>query len=171
MSRQNRPNARDMLDRPNAWFSPSPRLFLFANHRLILPWSHLSLASFPFHTGPSPTLLVWVRAWSSTRFLGSPSIRTCSSLPCFTVIRQHSTIPVTYSRIADGQSSHSGPGLTSSHSHRLDGRRCQYRNPKIRPFLGFLQNRHKLISISQEASDHLQIPLFAVPERFAHRAL
>ena len=93
MSRQNRPNARDMLDRPNAWFSPSPRLFLFANHRLILPWSHFSFASFPFHTGPSPTLLVWVCAWSSTRFLGSPSIRTCSSLPCFIVIKQHSTIP------------------------------------------------------------------------------
>jgi hypothetical protein len=166
MGHRKRRNARDVLDRPNVWFPPPLPVILVRE-----PPTSLSLPS-PFTRVISP---VWVRAWSSqgswTRFLGSPSFRTCS-LPCFHLIRQHSTVThlATLSHLANGRPSQSGPGLTSSHSHRLYGRRCQHRNPKIRPLLGFLQNGHKLVSLSQETTDHLQISVCAIPERFAHRA-
>jgi hypothetical protein len=126
----------------------------------------------PLHTGPSPHLPVWVSAWSSTRFLGFPSTRTSnlhllrSDQPAF-----HHPHFITVFHSANGRPSHSSPWLTSSYSRRLDGRRCQYRNPRARLFLSFVQNRHKLVSLPQEAADHVQIPLFAVPERFVHRAL
>jgi hypothetical protein len=115
---------------------------------------------------------VWVSAWSLTRFLGSPSIRT-SNLRLLGSDQAASQHPhfTTFPRPANGRPSQSGPWLTSSYSRRLDGRRCQHRNSRDGLFLSFVQNRHKLVSLPQEATDHVQIPLFAVPERFVHRAL
>jgi len=160
-----------MLDPPNEWFSPPAGSNSFApRSSSFLPCP--PHASFPSTRGLSLTLPVWVRAWSSTRFLGSPSIRTRN----WHLLRSdqaafHHPRLFAFSRPADGRPSHSGPWLTSSYSHRLDGRRCQYRNPRTRLFLSFVQNRHKLVSLPQEAADHVQIPLFAVSERFVHRAL
>src|SRR6266852_4193899 len=89
------------------------------------------LPSFPSTRGLPLTLPVWVRAWSSTRFLGSPSIRTSNldSLRSDQAAFHHPHL-ITFSLPADGRPSHSGPWLTSSYSRRLDGRRCQYRNPR-----------------------------------------
>ena len=170
MGCQKRRNTRDVLDRPNVWFSPSPRLFLFANPLLILAWSNFSLASSPSTRGLPPPYWCGFVHGPRRGFLVSPQFERVAAL----FSADQAAFPRTpshFPRLADGQPSHSGPGLTSSYSHRLDGRCCQYRNPKIRPSLGFLQNRHKLISLPQEATDHIQIPLSAVPERFAHRAL
>jgi hypothetical protein len=160
-----RHNARDMLDRPNEWFPPS-QLFSFANP-VLYSVSHLSyFPPLPHGAFPSPY---------RCRFVHGP--RRGFSVPpqfervvCLASLLSGSTPPdlVTFSRPADGQPPHSGPGLTSSYSHRLDGRHCQYRNPTIRPFLNFLQNRHKLVSLPQEATNHLQISLCAVSQRFAH---
>ena len=114
---------------------------------------------------------VWVRVWPSTRFLCSPSIRTRN----LNLLRSdqaafHLPHLITFSRPADGRPSYGSPWLTSSYSHRLDGCRCQYRDPRTRQFLSFVQTRHEL-SLPQEAPDHVQIPLFTVFERFVHRAL
>lgn len=164
MALRKRRSARDMLDPSNEWSSP-PACYTR---------SHCSrLPSFPsLHTGPSPHLPVWVSAWSWTRFLGSPLVRT-SNLHLLRSDQAafHHPHFSTFSRTADGRPFHSGPWLTSSYSRRLDGRRRQYRNPRARLFLSFVQNRHKLVSLPQEAADYVQIPLFAVPERFVHRAL
>ena len=141
----------------------------------VLTRSHRSRLSsfFPLHTGPSPHPTgVGSCVVLDQVFLVPPQFErvVCTG---FDPIRQHSTNPIliTFSRPADGRPSHSGPWLTSSYSHRLDGRRCRYCNPGTRLSLSFVQNRHKLVSLPQEAADHVQIPLFAVPERFVHRAL
>jgi hypothetical protein len=131
------------------------------------PASHLSyFPPLPHGAFPSP---YWCRFVHGPRrgFSVPPQFEP---VVCLVSLLSGSTPPdlVTFSRLADGQPPHSSPGLTSSDSHRLDGRRCQYRNPTIRPFLGFLQNRLKLVGLPQEATNHLQISLCAVSQRFAH---
>jgi hypothetical protein len=154
-----------MLDPPNE-VSPARRLYCVRT--VFLPPSPL-----PLHTGPSLTPRCKFVHGPPRGFLVSLQfIRTRN----FQLLRSdqaafHHSHLITFSRPADGRPSHSGPWLTSSYSHRLDGRRCQYCNPRTRLFLSFLQNRYKLVSLPQEAADHVQIPLFAVPERFVHRAL
>lgn len=156
-----------MLDPPKLNGLPCPPVIL-CSHRL-----PPSLPPSPPHGAiPSPRRCGFVHG-PPRGFLVSPQFirtRNLQLLRSDQAASHHSHL-ITFSRPADGRPSHSGPWLTSSYSHRLDGRRCQYRNPRTRLFLSFLQNRYKLVSLPQEAADHVQIPLFAVPERFVHRAL